>query len=306
MASIAPDDIVERTIERLSRVSADRVIEPEFDLGGRLGAGRLIADELLSVAGIDVELTAEQRVLLSREEVAAIAEEGTRFEAVLTAGFALQMSKAPDLTDPRITYLLHELGEETRHSRLFISVLAEIQPRAVNPFERGVLGFVKHRVVRDVILGRPALMCVLVLAGEEIPDLIQKRMAEHPGTDPYVAEVNRYHRQEEARHLCFARTVLPELLQRAPRRERFLVRHLAPLIIEVMFDSLVHPGVYRRVGLAGWPTWWKVKRSPQRLSLRHQATAPVLAAATSAGAFGRRGRTPKSWRRLVGLEAARP
>ncbi|MDP9007070.1 MAG: hypothetical protein M3N15_09160, partial [Actinomycetota bacterium] len=42
----------------------------------------------------------------------------------------------------------------------------------------------------------------------------------------------------------------------------FLVRHLAPLVIEVMFDSLVHPGVYRRVGLAGWATWWKVKRSP--------------------------------------------
>ncbi|MBW3643508.1 MAG: hypothetical protein KY447_11400 [Actinobacteria bacterium] len=48
-------------------------------------------------------------------------------------------------------------------------MLSEIQPRAVNPFERGALGFVKHRVVRDVILGRPALMCVLVLAGEEVP-----------------------------------------------------------------------------------------------------------------------------------------
>ncbi|MBW3643507.1 MAG: hypothetical protein KY447_11395 [Actinobacteria bacterium] len=76
------------------------MIEPEVDLPGRLGDGRLVADDLLSVAGIDLDLTSGQRVLLSREEVAAIAEEGTRFEAVLTAGFALQMSKAPDLTDP--------------------------------------------------------------------------------------------------------------------------------------------------------------------------------------------------------------
>lgn len=306
MAAITDRNLVERSlaergIERLSRVSARRVIEPEVELAGVLGEGRLIADDLLSVAGIDVALSDEQRACLSREEVAAIAEEGTRFEAVLTAGFALQMSKAPDLTDPRITYLLHELGEETRHSRLFISVLASIKPQAVNPFERGVLGFAKHRVVRDLILGRPALMCVLVLAGEEIPDLIQKRMAEHPETDPYVAAVNRYHRQEEARHLAFARTMLCELMDAAPRRERFLIRHVAPLIIEVMFDSLVHPGVYRSAGLPGWRTWWAVKHSPERLALRHEATAPVLAAVTAAGTFGRHTRPTRRWRVLVGV-----
>ena len=295
----AMTDVADRTVRSLSAVSARQVIEPEAELPGQLGKGRLIADDLLSVAGINVDLTAEQRLRLSREEVASIAEEGTRFEAVLTAGFSLQMSKAPDLTDPRITYLLHELGEETRHSRLFISVLASIEPTAVNPFERGMLGFIKHRVVRDVILGRPLLMDVLVLAGEEIPDLIQKRMAEHPETDPYMREVNRYHRREEARHLAFARTVLPGLWARAPRRERFLVRHLAPIIIEVMFDSLVHPGVYRTVGLPGWSTWWAVKRSPERLAMRYEATAPVMAAVAAAGAF-RGGRPPRLWRKLVG------
>jgi hypothetical protein len=144
-------------------------------------------------------------------------------------------------------------------------------------------------------------MDVLVLAGEEIPDLIQKRMAEHPGTDPYLAEVNRYHRQEEARHLAFARTMLPELLAAAPRRERFLVRHVAPLLIEIMFDSLVHPNVYRSVGLPGWRTWWAVKRSSERLALRHEATAPVLTAVTAAGAFGRSGRPTRRWRVLVGV-----
>ncbi|MGI9120478.1 MAG: diiron oxygenase [Acidimicrobiales bacterium] len=293
------EDVVARSVERLSAVSARRLIRPEVELPGEVGEGRLIADDLLSLAGIDVDLTPEQRVQLSREEVASIADEGTRFEAVLTAGFSLHMSKAPDLTDPRITYLLHELGEETRHSRLFISLLEQIGAKAVNPFERGVLGFVKHRAVRDVIIGRPALMYVLVLAGEENPDLIQRRMAEHPGTDPYVAEVNRYHRQEEARHLAFARTVLPELLGRAPGRERFLVRHLAPIMIEIMFDSLVHPDVYRSIGLPGWGTWWAVKRSPERLALRHAATVPVLAAVTAAGAF-RGDRPTRRWRKLVG------
>lgn len=166
MASIAPRRRGRTSIERLSLASARRVIEPEVDLPGRLGLGRLVADDLLSVAGTDLDLTSDQRVLLSREEVAA------------------------------------------------------------------------------------------------------------------------YHCQEEARHLSFARSLLSELLGRAPRRERFLVRHLAPIVIEVMFDSLVHAGLYRRVGLAGWATWWKVKRSPGHLPRRHQATTAVLEAALAAGALG--------------------
>ena len=95
--------------------------------------------------------------------------------------------------------------------------------------------------------------------------------------------------------------MLPELVAAAPRRERFLVRHLAPLLIEIMFDSLVHPNVYRSVGLPGWRTWWAVKHSPQRLALRHEATAPVLAAVTAAGTFGRHTRPTRRWRVLVGV-----
>ena len=61
-----------------------------------------------------------------------------------------------------------------------------------------------RRVLRTV-LNRPAVFCVLVLAGEEIPDLFQKKIADHPETDPFVRDVNHYHRMEEARHLAFAR-----------------------------------------------------------------------------------------------------
>ena len=301
MAAITSRNFTERSIERLSRVSALRVIEPEIDLVGELGEGRLIADELISVAGIDVELTDEQRAHLSREEVAAIADEGTRFEAVLTAGSALQMSKAPDLTDPRITYLLHELGEETRHSRLFIGLLASIGTSTRNPFERGLLGYVKHRVVRDLILGRPLLMDVLVLAGEEIPDLIQKRMAEHPGTDPYLAEVNRYHRQEEARHLSYARAVVPDVWAKASRVDRRAVAVVAPKIIGGMFDMLVHPGVYDVIGLPGWDTWKQVRASEKRVALRHEATRPVLAALIDAGAVTP-GSVPSGWQSLCGVD----
>lgn len=59
-------------VERLNRASLKRVIEPDVDLPGALGDGQLMPDELLSTAGLDLDLTVDQRRTLSREEVASM------------------------------------------------------------------------------------------------------------------------------------------------------------------------------------------------------------------------------------------
>lgn len=288
----------EVTIERLSTASIRRVIEPDTELPGHVGPGQLLPDELLSVAGIDLELTPEQRAKLSREELAAIIQEGIRFEALLMAGFGMALAQSERLTDVRVTYALHELGEETRHSRLFVRLLDQLDATATSPFNRGFQGIVKRRILRSVI-HYPALFCVLVLAGEEIPDLIQRRTSEHPDTDPFIRAVNRYHRQEEARHLAFARLLLPEFWAHSSPRQRWAVRYGAPLVIHQMFAILIHPGVYETIGLPGWRTWRAVQRSELTIGLRHEATRPILAAARHAGAITR---VPRGWRRLTGTD----
>src|SRR5205085_7525997 len=135
------------------------------------------------------------------------------------------------------------------------------------------------------LISRRALFYVLVLTGEEIPDLMQKRASEHPDTDPFVREVNRYHRQEEARHLAYARMLLPERWKQAGRGERFVIRWVAPAFIRMMFDTMVHPGVYGAVGLDPWKTWKAVRESPNRVALRHEALRPLLHALIDAGAI---------------------
>jgi P-aminobenzoate N-oxygenase AurF len=292
----------DQRIEQLNAVSARRVIEPDVALPGALGEGRLLPDELLSIAGLDLELTPEQRARLSREEVASITQAGIRFEAVLTAGFGLVIARTRELRSPSVTYLLHEIGEESRHSRLFVRLLDQIDPQAVDPFSRGVLGFVSDRAVR-VIIGFPALLYVLVLAGEEIPDLLQKLAGEHPDTDPMLRAVNQYHRKEEARHLAFARMTLPDVWRQAGPIDRFAVRFVAPIVIRSMFELIVHPGVYATVGLPGWKTWWNVRNSPTRVNLRHRALRPVLEALQGAGII-RRGAVPRWWRSLCGVDHA--
>jgi hypothetical protein len=289
-------------VERLNTASVKRVIEPEerFDWSS-LGPGQLISDELLSTAGLDLELDAETRARLSRLEVASILSGGIRFEAVLMAGFSLQIAACDDLRDPRVTYMLHEVGEETRHSRAFARLLEEVGGNVRDPLMGGPLGKIARRISR-VVITKPALLAVMILGGEEIPDLIQKLAAEHPETNPLIADVNRYHRMEEARHLAFARLTLPELYAEAGLVERRLIARLAPIAIGGMFEGLVHPGVYRAIGLPAWKTWRDVNRSPRRRALRHEATRPVLEALLDAGVY-RPGRIPRGWRSLCGVDA---
>lgn len=292
---------LDERIERLSSVSLKRVVEPDEAVPGGVGPGQVLPTELLSIAGLDLDLTPEQLIRLSREEVASITSEGIRFESILTAGFSMEIVRKADLTDPRVTYILHELGEETRHSRLFVRLLTQLAPQAKNPLNKPLLNRIQSLVL-PFLMGMPAFFCVLVLTGEEIPDLMQKLASEHPDTDPFVREVNRYHRQEEARHLAFARLILPELWERASRFERFMVRRVAPLMVGGMFELLVHPGVYETVGLPGWETWRKANRSPQRVDLRHRALRPLLGALIDAGAL-RAGCIPSAWQKLCGVDA---
>jgi hypothetical protein len=289
---------VDDRIRRLSDVSAKRLIDPDEQVPGAVGPGQILPDELLSVDGLDLDLTAEQKTILSREEVASMTNMGIRFEAVLEAGFALQIATRLKPTDPRTMFLLHEIGEETRHQRLFIRLLEQLAPTAVNPLDRPAVHLVQRVAIRSII-AFPALLYTLVLGGEEIPDLLQKRASEHPETDPFLRDVNRYHRQEEARHLSYARAVLAEVWAEAGPADRFAVRHIAPRIIGSMFNLLVHPGVYEAAGLPGWETWKQVRNSPKRVAFRQEATRPVLDALLAAGVF-QPGRVPSVWCRLTG------
>ena len=293
-------------VERLNKVSSTRPIEPDTHLPwGTLGTGQVIADELLTIEGLEidgkpVELTAEQRARLSREEVAAMLIMGVHFEAVLMSGFARQVAESQDFSDPRVTYMLHEIGEEAKHSRAFVRLVEELAPTAKDPLDTPVANFILNKLTRSLAKTN-ALLLVMVLAGEEIPDHLQKLAAEHPDTDPFLAALNRYHRMEEARHLSYARTVLPEAWARAGWIERQRIRIGAPFMISQLWQAFVHPGVYATVGLPTWSTWNAVNQLPRRKELRRTVTRPVLEALIDAGAF-KRGRIPRGWRKLCSVD----
>ncbi len=302
-ASTAAAKTPNERIERLSTASLKRIVDPDIDVPGEVGPGQVLPDELLSIAGLpDVlgSLTPEQRRTLSREEFASIVDTGIRFESVLMAGFSMEIVNSRDLTDPRVTYLLHEMGEETRHSRLFARLLGQIKPTAKNPLDTWYFR-IGQNIVLPFLMNMPALFCLLVLSGEEVPDLMQKMASEHEDTDPMIKATSKYHRQEEARHLAFARLLFPEQWAAAGPIERFLVRYAGSRIAMGMFDTIVHPGVYATVGLPAWKTWRAVNRSAQRTAQRHRALRPLLNPLVDAGVF-RGGRIPRGWQEAAGVD----
>ena len=294
----ASDKSTER-IQRLNAASLRRVIEPDAEVTGSLSQEQVLPDELLSVHDLGLDLTQEQKATLSREELASITRFGILFEAVLMSGFAYHLALSRDVTDPRFVYALHEIGEETRHSRLFVRIVDQLKPKARNPFESRLAVKVRSRLL-PLLLRRPATLDAFVLAGEEIPDLFQKLAAEHPETDPFVRDVSRYHRMEEARHLAFARTTVGEHYRVATFTDRFAVRWIVPLGIVGMFDLMVQPLVYRTVGLPAVRTWRAVRRQPARIELRRQCARAVLTALLDAGVL-HRGRVNRAWRAAAGV-----
>ena len=78
-------------VTRLIGASARRVIEPDVEVTGRLTKPQVVPDELLSIAGLDLDLAPAERATLAREELASIVRFGITFEAVLMAGFAHQL-----------------------------------------------------------------------------------------------------------------------------------------------------------------------------------------------------------------------
>ena len=287
-------------VRRLNAASLRRVIEPDTEVAGSLSLDQVLPDELLSLHDLGLELTAEQKATLSREELASITRFGILFEAVLMSGFAYHLALSRDVTDPRFVYALHEIGEETRHSRLFVRIVEQLKPKQRNPFETKLAVRTRSHLL-PLLLRRPATLDAFVLAGEEIPDLFQKLAAEHPRTDPFVREVSRYHRMEEARHLAFARTTVGEHYRTATFTDRFAVRWIVPLGIVGMFDLMVQPLVYRTVGLPALKTWWAVRQQPSRIALRQQCARAVLSALTDAGVL-RRGCINRAWRAVAGVD----
>ncbi|GLZ43102.1 membrane protein [Actinokineospora sp. NBRC 105648] len=247
--------------------------------------------ERVSLYGTDLwrGLSHEQRIELSKHEIASIAGVGLWFEIIL---MQLLVRYAYDL-DPRSAhaqYALTEVGDETRHSIMFAKAISRFDAPNYGP------GRLLHNLGRvyKAIAGGPS-MFASVLVAEEATDRLQRSTMDDTTMQPLIRMVNRIHVIEEARHVRYARE---EVLRSAPKLNRaeleFHRLATAGTALAVM-DALVNPRVYRAVGIAPRVGREAALANPNFRETRRWMTEKVVEFLQETGMIG--GPTKALWRR---------
>jgi hypothetical protein len=188
-------------------------------------------------------MTDAERIAYSRHETAALCGAGIWFENVLMQVLLRHLSELP-VTDPSHRYLLVEVADECRHSMMF----GEYLRRAGTPAYRPTLS---ANFLSEDEPGARAVSYVLILAVEELLDFMNRATMRDERVHPTSRAMARLHVLEEARHVNFAKTYLAELLPTLSSDERAVVADAAPVLVEVVADLSIDPGVYDHLGIEG-------------------------------------------------------
>ncbi|GAA4547616.1 AurF N-oxygenase family protein [Amycolatopsis samaneae] len=236
------------TAARLLKSSAKNSYDPyvDIDWDAPLADGKAFMPlKRVSLYGTPLweGLTPEQRVELSKHEIASIMSVGLWFEIVLMQLLARYVYDLDARTE-HAQYTLTEIGDETRHSVMFARTAERLGvPRY------GVPSIVRRLGKVFAATAAGPSMFAAVLVAEETTDRLQRSMMDDDGIQPLIRAVNRIHVVEEARHVRFAKE---EVLRTVPRLSPAGLRwHRArtALVSYGVVDSLVDPRVYRSVGI---------------------------------------------------------
>ena len=191
--------------DRLLKGSVKKSYEPivDIDWDAPLEPDKFfLPPRLVSLYGTPMwdEMTREQQIELSRQELVNTLSAGIWFENMLNQSL-LRTILHEDPTSRSTHYKLTELGDETRHMVMFGKAIERIGAKPVRP--RWV-----HRMVINALplaFQRGSMLWVAALIGEEIFDSLQRQMMDDPELQPIIQRLMRIHVTEEARHIQFAR-----------------------------------------------------------------------------------------------------
>lgn len=288
--NLPPDVVATRLIGGSVRRSYEPTVAIDWD--APLVPGKyFLPTEVLSLHGTAYwdELTEEQRITLSREELANVLSVGVWFENILNRALLLQLLRE-EPTSPFAHYALTEMGDECRHMTMFGKVIERVGARS---YRMGRVDRLLAAVLPHFLRG--SLLWVGALIGEEIFDAQQRRNMADPELQPIVAQLMRIHVTEEARHIKFAREGVVHRMQNASRIERFLVANLNGLGAHVLRRSLTHGGIYHRAGLDVKRALREVRDNPSYDQAARDGFAPLAAFLEENGLMGRISRY--LWRR---------
>jgi hypothetical protein len=248
MTAAAPLDTVRKTALRLLGSSARNSYDPDLDIDWDAPVEldmRFMPFERTSLYGTELwdRMTDEQKVELSRQELASVASTGLWFEIILIQMLA-RWAYHQDPQDPRTQYALTEVGDETRHIVMFAKAIARIGTPTYRPNR------LVHQLARlyKATAKGPALFAP-VLVAEEITDRLQRETVNDETVHPLVRMVSRIHIVEEARHVRFAREEVARQMAKIGPLSKIVSNLSSAVVAAFVASTLISPDVYREVGL---------------------------------------------------------
>jgi hypothetical protein len=176
-------------------------------------------------------------------EVCSVARMGLWFEMILMQ-MLLRYSYDRDPRRQHIQYALTEIADECRHSIMFAKMterygVPDYAPRALT-----------HNLGRLFkTIGYGPAMFAGTLFVEEILDQLQRESMRDESVQPLSRMVNKIHVTEEARHVRYAKEELARIMPKTNRAQLAIGQYLSARIAHVVARNLIHPDVYKSVGI---------------------------------------------------------
>ena len=269
-----PSSRLERTTPKLTALSLSARLNSQGLFNWPRSAATdwlAMSEALLPIAGLAVyrEMSDEQRWRLALLEATNFFSLNISGERDLISGLAQRLYRGrPDFIS---TYLQHFLEEENAHTAVFARFCLD--------YGGGIFPDRQVQFPRQFARGEEEFLffaCVLIF--EEIAQFYNKSIAIDPEVWPLARAINRYHAEDETRHIAFGRLQVEETWERfAPqwsaedrkRLARYLTHYTATAL-----RSYVNPDVYRAAGLPA-DTRQQILESPHWISLAERSTARV-------------------------------
>ncbi|SEQ11871.1 P-aminobenzoate N-oxygenase AurF [Lentzea xinjiangensis] len=289
----------EKTAERLLKSSAEKFYDPEVDIdwSAPLVEGLFyIPEQRISLYGTPMydSLTPEQRIELSKHELASIASVGLWFELLLMQ-MLVKVVYNTDPTTRHAQYALTEVADECRHSTMFARLVERVGCPAYGPTRH------THRLGKLLpVIGYGPAMYGSILVAEEILDRLQREAMNDETVQPIVRMVNRIHVLEEARHVRFAREELQRGMAELKGYEKPYQKWLIGYVSMMITRAIINPRVYAAVGLDVREAHRQALANPKFQETIRWSGERIMSFLDDAGLVGKPGM--RSWRRsfLIG------
>jgi hypothetical protein len=289
----------EKTAERLLKSSADKFYDPEVDIdwSAPLVDGMFfIPEHRISLYGTSLydTLSHEQKIELSKHELASVASVGLWFELLLMQ-MLVKVVYNTDPTTRHAQYALTEVADECRHSTMFARLVEHVGCPAYGPTPY------VHKLGKLLpTVGYGPAMYGSILVAEEILDRLQREAMNDENVQPVVRMVNRIHVLEEARHVRFAREELTRGMASLRKYELPYQKWLLANVSMMVTRTIINPDVYKAVGLDPREARRAAFGSPAFQETMQWAGERIMSFLDESGLVGKPGM--RAWRRsfLIG------